>query len=92
MSSLTFEITPARTHFISGLKSRVLKLPFLMNCGLDFFILKFTQSPFRVAAAQCKKIYPERLNWPARLAGSLKGLTGFQNKKIQITFHHLFKS
>ena len=25
---------------------------------------------FRVAAAQCKKISPERLNWPSRLAGS----------------------
>ena len=24
--------------------------------------------PFRVAAAQCKKICPERLNWPGRLA------------------------
>ena len=25
---------------------------------------------FRVAAAQCKKICPERLNWPGRLAGT----------------------
>ena len=30
-----FRFTPARTHFISGLKSRVLKL--------TFFILKFTE-------------------------------------------------
>ena len=35
-------------------------------------------SPFRVAAAQCIKIEPERLNWPGRLS-SLKGLVQFQN-------------
>ena len=27
-------------------------------------------SPFRVAAAQCKTIDPERLNWPGRLGGN----------------------
>ena len=37
---------------------------------------------FRVAAAQCKKIGSEMLNWPARLAGILKGHVGFQKKKI----------
>jgi len=30
-------------------------------------------SPFRVAAAQCKKNGPERLNWPGRLAGISEG-------------------
>ena len=40
--------TPARTLSISGLKSRVLKLPFLnlkmmVNSGLAFFILKFSE-------------------------------------------------
>ena len=29
----------------------------------------YSTSPFRVAAAQLKKICPERLNWPGRLAG-----------------------
>jgi hypothetical protein len=28
---------------------------------------------FRVVAAQCKKICPERLNWPGRLAGISEG-------------------
>ena len=31
---------------------------------------------FRVAAAQCKKICPERLNWPGRLAGISEGHRG----------------
>ena len=30
---------------------------------------------FRVAAAQCKKICPERLNWPGRLTGTGKSLS-----------------
>ena len=31
---------------------------------------------FRFAAAQCKKISPERLNWPGRLAGISEGHCG----------------
>jgi hypothetical protein len=31
---------------------------------------------FRVAAAQCKKICPEKLNWPGRLAGISEGHRG----------------
>ena len=31
---------------------------------------------FRVAAAQCKKICPERLNWPGRLASISEGHRG----------------
>ena len=31
---------------------------------------------FRVAAAQCRKICPEVLNWPGRLAGISEGATG----------------
>ena len=31
---------------------------------------------FRVAAAQCKKICPERLNWPGKLAGISEGHRG----------------
>ena len=45
---------------------------------------------FRVAAAQCKKICPERLNWPGRLAG-LKATVEFQNIFFKTTFHHHFK-
>ena len=41
---------------------------------------------FRVAAIQCKKICPERLNWPGRLAVISKGLVEFQNKKIRPLF------
>ena len=44
---ISMGITPARTHSISGLKSRVLKLTFfslkmMMKSGLEF-ILKFTE-------------------------------------------------
>ena len=56
------------------------------------FYFEIHQAPSELLMPSAKKICPERLNWPARLAGSLKGLTGFQNKKIQTTFHHLFKS
>ena len=33
---------------------------------------------FGVAAAQCKKICPERLNWPDRLAGNSEKNVGFK--------------
>ena len=67
-----FFFTPARTYSIIGLKSPLLKLTIfglemMKKSGLEFFILK--SSKFRVAAAQCKQICPERLNYPGRLAG-----------------------
>jgi hypothetical protein len=40
----------------------------MVKSGLEKIILKF-HVPLRVAAAQCKDICPERLNWPGRLAG-----------------------
>ena len=46
---------------------------------------------FRVAAAQCKKICPERLNWPGRLAGISKGHQGISKYFFQTTYHHHFK-
>jgi hypothetical protein len=49
---------------ISSLEIDIFDLKMMVKSGLDFFIL----SPFRAAAAQCKKICPERLNWPGRLA------------------------
>ena len=44
----------------------------MMKSGLDFLILK-SYMPIRVAAAQRKKICPERLDWPGRLAGISEG-------------------
>jgi hypothetical protein len=43
-------------------------LNMMAKSGLEKNILKF-HMPFRVAAAQCRKICPERLNWPGWLAG-----------------------
>ena len=40
-------------------------LKMMVKSGLEQIILKFHDG--RVAAAQCKKICPERLNWPGRL-------------------------
>ena len=50
-----------RTARISGLKTQVLKP---------------ISRPFRVAAAQCKQIRPERLNWPGRLESISEGASG----------------
>jgi hypothetical protein len=50
-----------RFDTIFGLRMKV-------KSGLEKSILKF-HKPLRVAAAQCKNICPERLNWPGRLAG-----------------------
>ena len=44
----------------------------MVKSGLEFFVLIFCL----VAHAKCKKIFPERLNWPGRLAGA-----EFENKK-----------
>jgi hypothetical protein len=41
---------------------------------------------FRVAAAQCKKICPEWLNWPGRLAGISKGHRGISIQFFQDHF------
>ena len=47
-------------------------------------------SPFRVTAAQCKKICPERLNWPGRLAGISEGAQWISKKKSRPFFIILF--
>ena len=44
----------------------------MVKCGLDYSIGN-SPSPFRVAAAQCKNICPEWLNWPGSLAGISEG-------------------
>ena len=52
------------------------------NCfDLHFTILKLP-SPFRVTTAQCKKICPERLNWPGRLAGISEGARWISKKNL----------
>ena len=47
---------------------------------------------FRVAAAQCKNICPERLNWPGRLAGISEGHRGISKYFfLDHLIHHHFK-
>ena len=36
----------------------------IAKSGVEKKTFRNSTSPFRVAAAQCKKIWPERLNWP----------------------------
>ena len=45
----------------------------------------------RVAAAQCKKICPERLNWPVRLAGISEGARWISKKKSRPFFIIIFQ-
>ena len=56
----------------------------MVKSGLEFFVLKFTKP--RVAAAQCKKICPERLNWPGRLAGISEGASRILKEKVLDNF------
>ena len=46
------------------------------NCNfskVQFFQCTSTVIPLYIFAVQCKKICPERLNWPGRLAGISEG-------------------
>ena len=78
--------TPARTPFISGLKSRVLKLQFfnlkmMMKNGLDFFF-EIHRAPSEIPAnlpGQFSLSGQIFLHWAAV---TLKGLGEFQNKKF----------
>ena len=45
-----------------------------------FFLFCSSPRPFRVTAAQCTKICPEKLDWPGRLAGISEG-DGWISKK-----------
>ena len=79
-------ITPARTHLISGLKSRVLKLPFLTkNDGEKWsriFYFEILLAPSEIPANLPGQFSPSGqifLHWAA---ATLKGLVGFQNKKF----------
>ena len=79
----TTEPTPSRTHSISGLKTRVLKLTFLalkmmVKSGLQF-ILKFTELLQRyLLTSPNGQIF---WHWAAV---TLKGLGEFQNKILDI--------
>ena len=57
----------------------------MVKSGLEFFIL-ISPSPFRVAAAQCQKIYPLGLNWPGRLAGISEA------KNVKVHFNRMSPS
>ena len=46
----------------------------------------------RVTAAQCKKICPERLNWPGRLAGISEEAWLISKTKSRPLFTIIFKS
>ena len=89
LSSCRRDNTPARFYFISGLKSRHF---LLKNNGKKWSSTLFwnSLSPFRVAAAQCKKICPLRLNWPGRLAGISEGAWWISKYKILDHFSSLF--
>ena len=78
--------TPARSHFISGLKSRVLKLTFfclkiMIQSCLEFYF-EIHRAPSEIPAnlpcqfSLCGQIF---LHWAA---ATLKGLGEFQNKKF----------
>ena len=81
--------TPPRSHRISGLKYQVLKGEKWSRI-FYFEILLASRasraSPFRVAAAHCKKICTERLNWPGRLAGISEGASRILKEKVLDNF------
>ena len=51
-------------------------LKMMVKSGLEKNHFEITCAPFRVAAARCRKICPERLNWPGWLAGISEGERG----------------
>ena len=61
--------TPARIYHkwtkISSLEINIFEINHISLICLDFLFWN-SQSTFRFTAAQCKKICPERLNWPGR--------------------------
>ena len=78
--------TPARTLFISGLKSRVLKLPFLLkNDGKKWsrlFILKFTE-PLQSCRCPVQKYLPTMAELAWQLSRYLwRGSVNFKIKSL----------
>ena len=76
-------VTPARTFSISGLKSRILKLPKVMvKSGLDSFYFKIHRAPSEIPVnlpGQFNLSEQIVLHWETAI---LKGLAEFQNKKF----------
>ena len=66
--------TPARTHFISGLPSLVLKLTLMLKSGLEFFILKCSKM-LLPSAKKSKKSRPLLTLFLSQKKGNLK--TGY---------------
>ena len=57
------------------------------------FLFENSTTPFRVAATQCKKSFPERRNWPGRLAGNAEGASRIsKQKKTTPLFTIIFNS
>ena len=64
--------TPARTHPISGLKSRVCEIEMMVKNWSRIFIQKFSK-PLQSCCCPVQEICPKRLNWPSSLAGISEG-------------------
>ena len=56
-----------------------------------FFLFCSSPRPFRVTAAQCTKICPEKLDWPGRLAGISEGAGWISKKKSRPFFIIIFQ-
>ena len=84
--------TPARTHSITRLKSRVsINIFGFINDGE-----KWSGIYFEIHRAPSPANLPGQFSPNGQIfwhwaAATLKGLGEFQNKKIQTTFHHHFK-
>ena len=80
------QITPARTLSVSGLKSRVLKLPFwLKNDGEKWYRIFYFENQRAPSEINTKLPGQFSLSWQMFLhwaAVILKGLAEFQNKKF----------
>ena len=70
MYTLIFDALLYFFYFLLSHEIDIFGLKVVVKSGLGKIILNFT---FRVAAAQCKNIGPERLNWPGRLADISEG-------------------
>ena len=60
---------------ILSLEMTIFGLKMMEKSGLEKIFWNYT-CPFRVAAAQCRKSCPERLNWSGWLAGISEGVHG----------------
>ena len=86
--------TPARTISISELKSLVLKLTFLalkmlVKYGLGIYF-EIHPAPSEIPDNLPGQFSLSGLIFLQWAAATLKGLVGFQNKKIYTTFHRHF--